>query len=352
MAVSHCPRTISVLGISLIVISTFLLAIQNVIVKVMFAENRVLGLGRVGGYVEPSIGDSLLLLLLRTLLMALTLAAIAPLLHRDTYRDLGALFVAARTGDRHIERLPGVAPRTLSGLAIASAALLYLALALLFVAIGKLTTGIAVTIFFIYPAITALLAWLVFGERPSGVRWAIVGLMAVGVSLASPQGLDGMTAEAMVGAGAAVLAGVTYAVHGILSQQCLRVIHPVPFTLLTFWVMLAVGGATMPLFAVQVGDGAWSYIWLGSCMTATVTLAAYTLNNFGIRAIGVTPAFLVGSLTPIFTVLVAWVAIAEALQGRQVFGVLFVVAGALGLAFEQYYRSKAGQQVRAPETEP
>ena len=52
-------------------------------------------------------------------------------------------------------------------LALAGGLLMFLYLALLYVAIGQIATGIALTLFFTFPVFTALFSWIWFGTPPS-----------------------------------------------------------------------------------------------------------------------------------------------------------------------------------------
>ena len=94
------------------------------------------------------------------------------------------------------------------------------------------------------------------------------------------------------------------------------------------------------LVTLDVPTQAWLPLWIGSGITATVTMGGYLLNNFGIRAIGVTPAFLVSASTPILTTLIAWLVIAEVMVTRQVFGVFLVVGGILCVGMERLARDR------------
>ena len=313
------------LGILWMLGSALLLAIQNVVLKILFASSVLFGVVKLGGYLDPTFGHSLLLLEMRTFLTVIGLSVLAPRLYPPVFAELN--------------RLARPSQWSLLLQVLASGSLLSLALALLFAAISQLSTGIAVTIFFIYPAISALLAWWVFGERPSAMTGAATVGVCLGVWLSAP-GLTGFTQTSNLwGVLAALGAGFAYAWQGILSQMCLQRIHPVPFSLLTFWVMFIVCGTGLSLVTLDVSAQVWLPLWIGSGITASVTMVAYLLNNFGIRAIGVTPAFLVSASTPILTASIAWLAISEMLLTRQVFGVVVVVAGIAIVGLERWQQN-------------
>lgn len=316
----------NLLGILWILGSALLLAIQNVVLKILFSPSLLLGSIPLGGYITPTFPHSLLLLQMRTLLTAIAISAIAPRLHRQTYAELRSLAQPRQ--------------RVLLIKTTGSGGLLALALTLLFVAISQLSTGIAVTIFFIYPAITALLARWVFGERLSLVTMATTVIVVVGVFLSAPDTSGLLQSSNTWGVGAALGAGFTYAWQGVLSQSCLKHMHPVPFSVLTFWVMLGICSVGLRFVSVDVSADGWQPLWVGTGITAAVTTVGYLLNNFGIRAIGVTPAFLVSTSTPILTAAIAWLAISEVLRQRQVLGILLVVLGVAVVGFERWRKGK------------
>ena len=314
------------LGILWMLGSALLLAIQNVVLKILFASSVLFGVVQLGGYLAPTFGHSLLLLEMRTFLTVIGLSVLAPRLYPPVFAEL--------------KRLAQPSQWSLLLEVLASGSLLSLALTLLFAAISQLSTGIAVTIFFIYPTISAFLAWWVFGERLSAMTGAATVGVCLGVCLSAP-GWTGFTQAANVwGVLAALGAGLAYAWQGILSQMCLQRIHPVPFSLLTFWVMFTICGIGLSVVVLDVPPQAWVPLWIGSGITATVTMIGYLLNNFGIWAIGVTPAFLVSASTPILTASIAWLAISEILLTRQVFGVLLVVAGIVVVGLERWQQER------------
>ena len=54
----------------------------------------------------------------------------------------------------------------------------------IYIALGNVKAGIAVTLFFIYPIATTLGAWVLFGDRPSTLRFLAMGGITAGLILA------------------------------------------------------------------------------------------------------------------------------------------------------------------------
>ena len=118
--------------------------------------------------------------------------------------------------------------------------------------------------------------------------------------------------------------GLTYALYTVNAQNSLETIHPVPFT----WVSFA---TTLGLSVVSLLIGwrpdltlDWGPLWVGGLVSAIATFSGHLLYNSGIRRIGATTAAMIGATNPALTAILAWVAIAETLNGRQLMGVLVV----------------------------
>ncbi len=244
-----------------------------------------------------------------------------------------------RTGEA-LRKLIQPQQRSLLLRAISSSCFLFLALALLFVAIASIPAGVATVLFFIHPAITGLLAWKIFGSRPTPLR----GLVTLGVLLSSifvMPGFSGGGGNAVLGVGAALGASVAYSLQGLLAQSCFSSLHPVPFTLINFIVMMVLSTLSLPLIDIQVPLGTWGTLWMLSAVAAVLTLLGQLLYNVGIHLVSAASMALVAVSNPVFTVVLAWVGLQEDLQLRQLLGVLLVIASIVTLG-----------QDRPPPTRP
>lgn len=276
----------------------------------LFHEHTILGWVQTGGFVTPSLQHSFLLMFMRMALVVPLMAGLAPTLHSGVWKEVGEL----RQPNR----------RLLLAQAIGCGGLMFLYLALLYVAIGLIPTGIAMTLFFTYPAFTALLSWRVFGDRPTRLRWGVMGLVFLGSVLTLPQEGTATQSAALIGCGLALLSGVAYAVYTIIAQTSLRTLHPVPFTWLSFATTLVLSGLSLLLGAMPDASLPWLPLWIGALLSALVTFSGHLLNNFGIRYIGATAAAMIGASNPALTVVLAWLTIQETLSAIQVTGVVIV----------------------------
>ncbi len=201
--------------------------------------------------------------------------------------------------------------------------LMFLYLALLYVSIGLIPTGIALTLFFTYPVFTALLSWRWFGDRPTLFRWVIMGLVLLGSFLTLPLTHSVGNHNYGMGMVTGLASGVAYAFYTVVAQRSFERLHPVPFTWISFATTLVLSGITL-LFWHGHENLAWQPLWIGGFLSAFVTFTGHLLNNFGIRLIGATTASMIGASNPALTVVLAWFTIQETLGALQIFGVVLV----------------------------
>jgi drug/metabolite transporter (DMT)-like permease len=301
---------VRLLGFVLVLLSSVFFCIQNVVVRIFFAEQPLIGVGIAGGYLEPTLYNSFLLMLLRMLLAVPLMGLLAMKLHPSIWKDLGRL--RQRSHRRPLLH------------ALAGGGLMFAYLALLYVSIGLIATAIALTLFFTFPIFTALLSWRFFGQKPSAVRWGIIGLILVGSALTIP-------AEQWSGGGSptgvvlGVASGVAYALYTVNAQKSFDYLHPLTYTWASFALTLLLSALCVLIWPHPDGpDLAWGPIWFGSLVSGVVTFAGHVLYNSGIKYIGATSAAMIGSANPALTVVLAWIAIRETLNMVQLGGISLV----------------------------
>ncbi|MEO1134220.1 MAG: DMT family transporter [Cyanobacteria bacterium J06639_1] len=306
-------------GRSFVIASALMLAVQNVFLRVMFSESQLFGGDRVGGLLPATFDHSLLLLWMRSLWMMVLMVPLARWLYPKTFPEL-----------RDLKSKPRLLLSVLG-----SGVTLFGTLVCLYTAVANLSAGVAIAIFFLYPAFTPVLTRWIFGERFTRLRAGAAAIATAGIALASPGFAGAGSGNIGVGVGAALGAAVIFSVHGILAQVSLKSLHPVPFTLSTFLTIAILGGLAMPALTFDVASSAWLPLWICSAVMAVLATVSYLLSNFGIRDIGVTPAFLIGASSPMFTAIAAAVAIDESLLTRQWFGIACITLAILALGLEK-----------------
>lgn len=324
-------------GFWLIVMSSLVLAFQNVITKVILAKKPVLLLGSLGGFVQPTAGNALLILLMRMVIELPLLFFVARWLYPRAWMDLRQLLNRSR--------------RKYFGWLLGTGFTLFLSQFFFYIALGNIPTGVATTIFFIYPTAIILLDWQLFGSRPSLSLTLATMSIYLGVFLSLPfqQGIK--DANLWLGITTAVASGISLALYVILTRICAQKIklHPLPFrivdctTILVLSVLSVQIANIIPLkFLVSnVAPNMWNSLWISTGILAVATLLGLVLNHFGLRQIGSPIAPMIGAIVPALTTFLAWGFIGEKLLPVQGIGIALVTFWVLGITAENVQRMMA-----------
>jgi len=314
-------------GLILILLSTVALSIHNVVVRVIGTPSSIWGMQNVGGFIDIRIlGNSLLILWLRMLIVLPLMVTVAMLLYPPVWRDLKKFFLA---GDR----------RPIFNV-VGSGIFLFLSQVLIYIAIGKIGAGPAVTILFMYPIITVPLAWLLFGDRPTSLRWGVMAVILAGI-IATAQPIIAVTSKGWSPEGivVAIGSGVAFALYLLLMQLGFKKLHPIPVSLVQFFTIFTLSAVILialgPDLGVQVLPQQRTGFVLSGILLGVLTLVGYLTNNFGVRFMGAGLASIIASIGPVMTAFLAWILIQNQLQPVQWLGILLVTLGVGALSFER-----------------
>lgn len=366
-------------GLSLVLLATLALSCQNVLARIAQSPKVLPVLGGIfhlGQYV-PANADklqvSLVVLMLRVSFVVPLLWLALPILKKGAWAEAKAVVTG---GDRSLQ------------LRIVTAGLLlFLSQTGTYLSIANVGPAIAVTIFFIYPTVTTLLAWKLFGDRPSWQQWVAIGLIYSGCTWlafsppasppnptpassnlsavtaspnlptsslstrtapnispsatakespstsSSPVSAASLSAAApkpptqsnfVLGVIEAVIAGIVFAMEGIIAQSCFSKINPAVFTGMIFTVELgALLVVTIPTLQLEINQG----LVLMGFLLSLATLSGYLFNNFGIKAIGAASTAIIGSSGPAVTAILAFLIIADGLTLTKTLAILIVTFG-------------------------
>lgn len=309
------------LGFLIVLLSAFLFCFQNVIVRVLFNQQMLFGLFPTGGFLTPTLQHSFLLMFMRMLIGVPLMAALAPKLYAPIWQDIAQLHLPQQ--------------RPVLRQALICGCLMFLYLMLLYVSIGMIPTGIALTLFFTYPAFTTLLAYRWFGNRPTLFRWSIMAVILLGSFLTMPQAGIAHGSNYLLGAICGITSGIAYAFYTVIAQKSFEQLHPIPFTWISFATTLILSGGSLLVWHLQDPQIAWLPLWIGGFLSALVTFSGHLLNNFGIRSVGASTAAMIGATNPALTVVLAWLTIQETLNGIQILGVGIVTLSVALLSLER-----------------
>jgi drug/metabolite transporter (DMT)-like permease len=312
------------LGLVLILLSTVALSLHNVAVGVVGNPSKIFGLLPVGGFISlKSLGSSLLLLWLRMLVVIPLMAfGLAATLYKPIWKDVKT-FCLSRD-------------RRLMSSVLGSGFFLFLSQVMIYIAIGQVGPGVAVTILFMYPLVTVPLAWALFGDRPTSLRMLVMLMISCGIALTT---LKATAANlSATGISAAMVSGVCFALYLLSMQVSFRKLHPVPVTLIQFSTIFVLSSLCLIAIGIDTPPSNWGGLISGSLVLGGLTLAGYLLNNFGVRFMGASYASIIAASGPALTALLA-VMITPGdrtfLSVAQIIGILVVTLGVVTLSFEK-----------------
>ncbi|MGI0487328.1 DMT family transporter [Pantanalinema rosaneae CENA516] len=324
------------LGLMLVLLSTVALSIHNVVVQIIgngkfdpvtkaFALQpaRVLNAFDVGGFLQLNVGNSLLILWLRMLVVLPLMIPVAMFLYPPLWRDIKK-FLTSR------DRRPIIN-------VVGSGFFLFLSQILIYIAIGDVGPGPAVTILFMYPIITVPLAWALFGDRPTSLRWIVMVVISCGVVLTALPRIDPSKLTSAGGVLIAVASGVAFAFYLIFMQLGFKKLHPVPVSLVQFSTIFLLSSITLLTVGPSLGAKVAQPIGFltGGVVLGVLTLIGYLANNFGVRFMGAARASIIASSGPVMTALLAFWIIRSPLQPVQWLGIALVTLGVSALSFER-----------------
>jgi len=319
-------------GLVLALSSAVVLSLFNVCLRILIKSRNprmIFGLFELPGVVTPGFGNSLLILLMRLIVVMTLMPILATFLYPNVWKDIRRLF---QSGDR-----------ALWSKVLGSAFFLFLSQVLIYLAIGNIPAGIAITIFFIYPIVTVLGSWLLFGARPTTVGFLAIGGITLGLilvgwpSFAAPAPGGGNVG---VGVTAALCSGITFAGYVLLTQMAAGKLHPIPFSLVNFGAIFVFSALSLwvPLsenLAPQIDQNVWPGLILGGVVLGVLTLFSYLLNNFAIRFAGAALASVIGTLGPAMTALFGFIIINEKLQPVAILGMAVVTLSVAAMSVER-----------------
>lgn len=319
------------LGLMMILLSTVALSLHNVVVGIIGNPSDVLGLFQLGGYIRlNSLGNSLLILWMRMLLVVPLMVGLSTFLYPAVWRDLKKFFQSR--------------DRALLMTVVGSGFFLFLSQVMIYIAIGQIGPGVAVTILFMYPLATVPLAWVLFGDRPTSIRLGVMVAISLGVILTALPRLTTASpnpaSNSALGLITAVISGLAFACYLISMQISFRKLHPVPVSMIQFvsiFLLTSLCLIFLPL-GITLEPENWGGFLISGIILGALTLIGYLLNNFGVRFMGAAMASIIASSGPVLTALLAFLITPSdrtALQSVQILGILVVTLGVAALSLEK-----------------
>jgi drug/metabolite transporter (DMT)-like permease/uncharacterized protein (UPF0335 family) len=326
------------IGFLFIALSTVVSSLYNVAIKAIFftASNPLAGLPT-QQLIFPTLGNIFLILMLRLLVVVPLMLLLSPILHPPIWQELENLFASLGANATPTQNKTKQA----LFLSVISGCLLFVSQVFIYIAIGEVTTGMAIALFFVYPVMSVFLSWFLFQERPNSLVTGAMAAIFCGELLVLGSQSTGVN-NTSLGSTTAILSGIAFAIYVILTRICATKLklHPVSLTLINFTTMLLLSIICLiiPLpgnLGLAISSSNVLELVLSAFILGVLTLCGYLFNNFGIRKLGSPFSSLIGATVPILTVIFAGIMLQESLNIVQVIGVILVTLGAASISWKK-----------------
>lgn len=200
----------------------------------------------------------------------------------------------------------------------------------LFESYNVMNSGVASTLLFVYPVLTAVLMAFFFHERFRVSTGLCLLLMLAGLALLMRD--ESGQPVSTFGCCLVMLSALTYALYLVMVNVS-RAVRSVPTLALLFYVLLS--GSAVFVFVLACGGrlavphdgGQWLRLLALAFFPTVVSLVCTTL---AIQSIGSTPTAIFGAFEPVTAVVLSVAVLGQAITGRELLGgALIVVAASL-----------------------
>ena len=198
----------------------------------------------------------------------------------------------------------------------------------LYVSFHYMDAGIASTILFSYPIMTAVLMVAFFHEHVTWPTALSITLATLGIGLLYRG--DGSTTLSAVGVALVLLSSLLYALYIIAVNQWTTTYSPVKFT---FWIVL---GGLLSILAFSLASGnplPWLHgarQWGCAVQLALLpTVLSLFFMNIAIKNIGSTPSAIMGALEPVTAVFIGCLVFAESFSLRLAIGIVLILSAVI-----------------------
>lgn len=210
--------------------------------------------------------------------------------------------------------------------------------ALFFAAMQYMSVTVALLLAMTAPLLIVLWEWMRSRRRPAAVTFLGIVVAAAGlVVILDPRGANLSGLGVVLGLGTAVC----FAAYFVFSADQAVVVPPIALIGLG---MTVAAFTTVVLNLIRVFPASWAteparlagktMPWpVPFAMLVVCTVVAYVLGIFGVRYIGATVGSFVTLVEVPFTALFAWIILAEAITGPQLWGTVLIL---LGVAFVKW----------------
>lgn len=198
----------------------------------------------------------------------------------------------------------------------------------LFLSFHYMDVGVASTILFSYPIMTAVLMVAFFHERITLTTTLSIALATLGIAMLYRG--DGDVALSSVGVVLVLLSSLLYAVYIISVNQWTTSYSPLKFT---FWIVL---GGLLSIVAFSFVSGEHLQMlhgtrqWVSAVQLALLpTVLSLYFMTVSINNIGSTPSAIMGALEPVTGVFIGCVVFSETFSLRLAIGIVLILSAVI-----------------------
>jgi drug/metabolite transporter (DMT)-like permease len=202
-----------------------------------------------------------------------------------------------------------------------------------FIAFERITIALTLLVFYLYPAMVAVVSTTWFGERLDALRWGALGLSLVGMALVVFQAPSGASFD-LLGIGLAFVAALMQVFYVLAARHGFAHVPGAQAGALTMagatvlYVLMAAALGNLAVLAQPLAsaEALWPVVLAGT-LGAGIPTVAYIL---GIRRLGPSRAAILATMEPVVGVLLAALLLAEQPTPVQLAGgVLIIASGAI-----------------------
>ena len=200
----------------------------------------------------------------------------------------------------------------------------------LYVSFKYMSAGIASTILFSYPIMTALLMVLFYHERVTLTTVASISLAVTGIGLLYHGGGDDGGRVSTAGMMLVLMSSLLFALYIVYVKRFRADIGPMKFT---FWVVLF-GWLTIMVYMIvaseplQVLQSGTQWVWALQLALLPTVLSLFFIN-VAIKSIGSTPTAILGAFEPVTAVVVSCLCFGEPFTLRLAVGIVLILAAVI-----------------------
>ncbi|MEL6676798.1 MAG: DMT family transporter [Bacteroidota bacterium] len=198
-----------------------------------------------------------------------------------------------------------------------------------FIGLSYIPAGLERLILFTYPSWVVLLAWAIYGQRPSMLSLGALAAVYLGIFFIMMGEVSIPETDILVkGAAWVLLAAIAYAGFLIGSEKFIPKMGTVRFT---SWSIIAATLGILLQVSVQKGAALFQFeptiYYYALYLAIVATVIPTYMVSAGIKIIGASAAAIVGTLGPVFTLILAYFFLDERLTLVQMIGTLTILAG-------------------------